>query len=106
MKSICLLLASLSLTACGTVTTLSNQDHEISSKLKKQKTHCESMPRVYSGVSYNVCQMNSNANSIHYSWLLGFYLADSIASAATDTIALPYTIYAQSKSGNLNIDET
>jgi uncharacterized protein YceK len=105
MKFIWLAFAVLSLTACGTVTTLSNSDYEIASKLKRQNSNCESIPRVYSGVSYNVCKMNSNKNSIYFDWLLGFYLLDSVASAATDTVALPFTVFSQEKNGNLMISE-
>ncbi|WP_323844702.1 YceK/YidQ family lipoprotein [Microbulbifer magnicolonia] len=105
MKLIWILLATISLTACGTFNTLAKSDHEIAANLKRQKSNCESIPRVYSGVSYNMCQMNSNKHSIYYDWMLGFYLLDSVASAATDTIALPYTAYSQSRKGHLVIDE-
>ncbi|MFD1582781.1 YceK/YidQ family lipoprotein [Microbulbifer halophilus] len=83
---------------------LSNSDSEVSSKLKRQNTSCESIPRVYSGVSYNACKMHSNSNSIYLAWVLGFYVFDSVLSTATDTVALPYTIYAQNKRGNLVIE--
>lgn len=104
MKKPGLLISLLALAGCGTVTTLSNPDSEVSAKLRKQSSGCASIPRVYSGVSYNVCQMNSNSESIYMSWVLGFYVFDSVLSAATDTVALPYTIYAQNKQGNLLIE--
>ncbi len=105
MRLIWTLLAGLSLTACGTFNTLTKSDHEIAANLKRQKSNCASIPRVYSGVSYNVCKMNSNKNSIYFDWQLGFYLFDSVASAATDTIALPYTVYSQNKNGQLMVAE-
>ena len=105
MKFLLALLAVISLTGCGTFNTLTKSDHEIAANLKRQKSNCESIPRVYSGVSYNVCKMNSSKNSIYYDWMLGFYLIDSVASAATDTIALPFTAYSQSKNGYLVINE-
>lgn len=105
MKLFWMLLAALSLSACGTFTTLSQDDREVAANLKRQKTNCESMPRVYSGVSYNVCKMNSNKQSIYFDWLLGFYFVDSVASAATDTLALPYTVYSQNRHGNLEINQ-
>lgn len=104
MKIIWTLFFTVSLTACGTFNTLTKSDHEIAANLKRQKSNCASLPRVYSGVSYNLCKMNSSKNSIYFDWLLGFYLIDSVASAATDTVALPYTAYAQSKDGSLLID--
>lgn len=103
MKQLVLLVCLLALTGCGTVTTLSNSDLEVSRKLERQNTSCESIPRVYSGVSYNICKMHSNSNSIYLGWVLGFYVFDSVLSTATDTVVLPYTIYAQNKEGNLVI---
>ena len=104
MKLLWTLLAILPLTACGTVTTLSHSDREIADNLKKDKTNCQVMPRIYSGVSYNVCKLNSNSESINFEWLLGYYLFDGVASAITDTVALPVTVYSQSKNGNLEIN--
>lgn len=104
MKLLWALLAILPLSACGTMTTLSHSDREIADNLKRDKTNCQAMPRVYSGVSYNVCKLNSDSESINFDLLLGFYLFDSVASAATDTIALPFTLYSQNKNGNLEIN--
>nr|WP_277608638.1 YceK/YidQ family lipoprotein [Microbulbifer elongatus] len=61
------------------------------------------MPRVYSGVAYNMCKLNSNGTSIYFAPLLGVYLVDSVFSAATDTVVLPYTIYAQNEQGSVNL---
>ncbi|HEY8568991.1 YceK/YidQ family lipoprotein [Microbulbifer sp.] len=91
------------LSGCGTVTTLTNTDRQIASNLKRQNSSCVSIPRVYSGVAYNMCKLNSNGSSIYFAPLIGVYVVDSIFSAATDTVALPYTVYAQSQKGNLNI---
>ncbi|QIL88892.1 YceK/YidQ family lipoprotein [Microbulbifer harenosus] len=96
-------LGSLLLSGCGTVTTLTSTDQEIATNLNKQKSSCISMPRVYSGVAYNMCKLNSNGSSIYFTPLVGVYLIDSVFSAATDTVALPYTIYTQSQQGNLDI---
>ncbi|WP_346836791.1 YceK/YidQ family lipoprotein [Microbulbifer sp. SAOS-129_SWC] len=104
MKQLWTLLAILPLSACGTMTTLTHSDREIADNLKRQKSNCQVMPRVYSGVSYNACKLNSNNASIYYDWMLSFYLIDSVASAATDTIALPYTLYRQNRDGNLQLD--
>ena len=91
------------LSGCGTVTTLTNSDAEIASNLKKKNSSCVSVPRVYSGVAYNMCKLNSNGSSIYFAPLVGVYLVDSVLSAATDTVALPYTIYAQSQQGSVDI---
>lgn len=106
MKSLILIFSIFSLTACGTVTTLSSTDLEIARNLKKQKTNCESIPRVYSGLSYNMCKMHSNSESLNFAPLLGAYLVDSVLSAATDTAVLPFTIYEQHKSGNILVQSS
>ncbi|MFV8781754.1 YceK/YidQ family lipoprotein [Microbulbifer sp. SA54] len=59
------------------------------------------MPRVYSGIAYNMCKLNSNGSSIYFDDLLGLTLLDSLLSAATDSIALPYTLYTQQSQGNI-----
>ena len=105
MKHFWILLSTLPLAACGTFTTLSQDDREIAANLKRQETNCQTVPRIYSGVSYNLCRMNSNKQSIYFDWLLGFYLADSVASAATDTLALPYTVYSQNRHGSLKVNQ-
>ncbi|WP_299592072.1 YceK/YidQ family lipoprotein [uncultured Microbulbifer sp.] len=103
MKYFLVLLTLAVLSGCGTVTTLTNSDSEIASTLKRQNSGCVSVPRVYSGVAYNMCKLNSNGSSIYFSPMVGIYLVDSVFSAATDTIALPYTVYAQNEKGSLNL---
>ncbi|MFA0810763.1 YceK/YidQ family lipoprotein [Microbulbifer epialgicus] len=101
MKFLIFALCILPLTACGTFTTLTSTDREIAANLKKQNSSCESIPRVYSGLSYNMCKMHSSSDSINVDLLLGVYLLDSVVSTATDTAVLPVTIYRQNKSGNI-----
>lgn len=103
MKYLFFLILLVGLQACGTVTTLSNSDQQISAKLSQQRTHCESVPRVYSGVAYDLCQLNSKPQGTEIDVLVGFYLLDGILSAATDTLVLPYTIIQQSDKGSIKI---
>lgn len=103
MKYILVALSLIALSGCGTVTTLSSSDAEIASNLKKQNSGCVSVPRIYSGVAYNMCKLNSNGSSIYFLPMVGVYLVDSVFSAATDTVALPYTVYAQSQKGSLDL---
>ncbi|WP_143732712.1 YceK/YidQ family lipoprotein [Microbulbifer sp. GL-2] len=103
MKKLFLILSILPLTACGTFTTLSSTDREIAASLKKEKSYCESIPRVYSGLSYNFCKMHSASESINADLLLGIYLVDGVMSTATDTVALPFTIYGQYKNGDISL---
>ncbi|WP_444884263.1 YceK/YidQ family lipoprotein [Microbulbifer sp. PSTR4-B] len=106
MKTISLAICSLMLTGCGTFTTLSSTDREISANLKRQKSNCESIPRVYSGLSYNICKMHSDSESINVDLLLGVYLVDSLFSTATDTIVLPFTMIEQRKNGNISVSSS
>jgi uncharacterized protein YceK len=89
--------------ACGTITTLSNTDKQISSQLRKQDTYCDSLPRVYSGVSYDFCKLNSEPKGTFVDGMVELYLLDGILSAATDTLVLPYTIIQQSDKGSMQI---
>lgn len=98
-----IILAMTCIQSCGTVTTLSETDQRISSNLIKQDTYCESVPRVYSGVAYDFCKLNSRPNDTEIDVLVGFYLLDGVVSAASDTLLLPYTIYQQSERGSIQI---
>ena len=103
MRIALILLFLTGIQACGTITTLSESDHHISSKLVKQGTYCESIPRVYSGVSYDFCILNSKPDSTEIDVLVGFYLLDGVLSAASDTLILPYTIYQQAEKGSIQV---
>lgn len=104
---IAILLGALSLTlvGCGTVTTVLRDDAVVSADLKKQKTYCQSIPRVYSGVSYDFCVLNGQPNSkgvVAISDVPWVYF-DFLASGVFDTLVLPYTIYRQSVDGSIDI---
>lgn len=91
---------------CGTVSTVAYSDKSVELNLKKSKSYCESIPRVYSGVFYDACQLHANpASSSYYvpDWLF-LYAADAIVSGVADTVLLPYTIYKQVDVGSINID--
>lgn len=103
MRMALILLLMMSIQSCGTFTTLSESDQRIASKLKKKDTYCESVPRVYSGVSYDFCSLNSRPSNTEIDVLVGFYLLDGVLSAASDTLVLPYTIYQQSEKGSIQI---
>jgi uncharacterized protein YceK len=98
-----ILLSLICIQACGTVTTLSKSDTQISSQLRKQDTYCDSLPRVYSGVSYDFCQLHSAPKGTAVDVLLELYILYGILSAATDTLVLPYTIIQQSDKGSMQI---
>ena len=103
MKHLLIVLSLTLLSGCGTVTTLTSSDSEIARNLNKKNSGCVSVPRVYSGVAYNMCKLNSNGNSIYFLPMVGVYLVDSVFSAATDTVVLPYTVNEQKQRGSVNL---
>lgn len=80
-------------------------------KLHEVKTYCESIPRVYSGVGYDICKLNAQPVNVHDEGLseigdlqhVPFAFLDIIFSAVFDTLALPYTIYKQRREGNIEL---
>lgn len=103
MKVLLVLVSVVVLSACGTVTTLSSSDQNISNDLSRGESYCESLPRVYSGVAYDICKLNSKPSGTAIDLVVGFYLLDGILSAATDTLVLPYTVVKQSEKGSTQI---
>lgn len=104
MRLISIIFVAISLSSCGSLTTLGNSDQKISANLKRKSTHCESIPRVYSGVAYDLCNLHSTPEGIYIDWFLGLYLVDCIASGVVDTAVLPYTGYKQYKYGGVGLD--
>ena len=95
----------LSLSACGSISTLSKTDKEISSDLKRKNTYCSEVTRVYNGVGYDLCVLNARGNivPIDNQLMLGFYAVDICASAVVDTPTLPFTMVSQSNYGSIPI---
>ena len=75
-------------------------DADAARKLRKQKTYCQSIPRIYSGLAFDFCILNAPPNP---GGIVSFVLFDLPLSAAFDTVSLPYTIYRQAADGNLSI---
>ena len=106
MKKIVLFMSMLTLSACGTLNTLTNSDQKISVNLSRQNTSCEMIPRAYSGLAYDFCYLHSNPDGyLFYDGFLGLYLLDGVVSAAADTVLLPYTGYKQYKHGSIVISD-
>jgi uncharacterized protein YceK len=98
------LLAVIGLQAgCGTFNTLTRNDNAIARSLIKQNTHCSEITRVYSGVAYDFCILNSHQAGIVFEPLAVFYVVDALVCTVTDTLALPYTIYQQHQQGNVEL---
>ncbi|WP_223545676.1 YceK/YidQ family lipoprotein [Pseudomonas sp. A-B-19] len=92
---------SLSLMGCGTAATVLQDEAEAAQGLRRQKTYCQSIPRIYSGLAYDFCVLNAPPDPTGI--LVPLVLMDLAVSGALDTVVLPYTIYRQSVDGNISI---
>ncbi|AWM95087.1 YceK/YidQ family lipoprotein [Pseudomonas sp. 31-12] len=92
---------SLVLSGCGTALTVLQDDEDATRGLRKQKTYCQSIPRIYSGLAYDFCILNAPPDPTGV--LVPFVLLDLTLSGVMDTVSLPYTIYRQAIDGNLGI---
>ena len=101
------------LTGCGTVTTVMRPDAVASQNLKDSRSHCENVPRIYSGVIYGFCSLNGEPRpekslkdqSVSDAAGNAFPVIaiEFAASGVLDTLVLPYTIYRQNKDGSIEI---
>ncbi|MBK5352891.1 YceK/YidQ family lipoprotein [Pseudomonas sp. TH41] len=92
---------SLVLAGCGTVTTVLQDDTAATQSLRRQKTYCQSIPRVYSGLAHDFCLLHAAPDPTGF--LVPFVLLDMTLSGVLDTVVLPYTIYRQGVDGSLRI---
>ncbi|MHC8322704.1 YceK/YidQ family lipoprotein [Pseudomonas sp. GB2N2] len=92
---------SLALSGCGTVATVLQNDEDAARGLRQQKTYCQSIPRLYSGLAYDFCVLNAPPDPTGV--LLPLVLLDLGLSGVLDSVFLPYTIYRQGSDGNLRI---
>lgn len=93
------------LLGCGTVNTVIKGDSVTRRNLNQVKSPCETIPRIYSGVSYDICVLRGKPSRTALWMGLGpeLMLIDVALSGALDTLALPYTIYAQINEGPINL---
>jgi uncharacterized protein YceK len=97
---------AFTLTGCGTVNTVIRGDAVASHNLKESESYCESIPRVYSGVSYDFCILHGSPApglTLQASNSVPDIFFDFVISGVLDTLVLPYTIYRQSNDGNIEI---
>nr|WP_314487707.1 YceK/YidQ family lipoprotein [uncultured Pseudomonas sp.] len=92
---------ALALGGCGTVRTVSNESKAVDD-LAKWQTNCHTIPRAYSGVAYQFCNLNGPPRTGPH-WATFPILLDMAASGVVDTVVLPYTGYQQYKQGNMPI---
>lgn len=92
---------SLTLTGCGTAATVLQDDAEAAQGLRRQKTYCQAIPRIYSGLAYDFCVLHAPPDPTGI--LVPLILVDLTLSGVLDTVVLPYTIYRQGVDGNIGI---
>ena len=111
MEKIFSVIVVLSLSGCGTFSTTFSNDFTTNNKLKKAKTYCDEIPRVYAGVLYDACLFNAepstrNPDVISASKrdsVIPLVAVDLVLSCVADTLVLPYSIYEQATKGNLKV---
>ncbi|WP_429528429.1 YceK/YidQ family lipoprotein [Pseudomonas frederiksbergensis] len=89
---------SLTLSGCGTALTVRQDDADAARGLRKQKTCCQSIPRV---LAYDFCVLNAPPDPTGI--LVPLVLLDLSLSGVLDTVVLPYTLYRQGADGNIAI---
>ncbi|MBV4454023.1 MULTISPECIES: YceK/YidQ family lipoprotein [Pseudomonas] len=94
-------IVSLAASGCGTLNTVFREDIAATRELRKQKTYCEAIPRIYSGLAFDFCLLHATPDPTGV--LIPLALADIAASGVLDTMVLPYTVYRQIEDGNIRI---
>ena len=112
-SNVLVIAACLWLAGCGTINTVFRPDAVASQNLKDSRSHCENVPRIYSGVIYGFCTLNGEPKpekslkdtglSDHGGNFLPIVAVEFVASGVLDTLVLPYTIYRQSRDGSIEI---
>lgn len=112
-----MLLSAALLGGCGSYHTLRSDDVAKVSDLRLKGTYCQAIPRVYGGVVWDFCQLYGepvvSGNSVGYTPASSpandkfgppvLPLIDVAFSGITDTLALPYTLYRQSRDGSIEL---
>lgn len=101
------LVMAMLLSGCGSISTIGKPDAIVASDLRRHHSNCNSIPRLYSGVSYDFCRIDSRYQSmgtdVFGSFILLFFVIDTLPSAVVDTLATPYTGYQQIQHKNITI---
>ncbi|QLG96618.1 YceK/YidQ family lipoprotein (plasmid) [Pseudomonas yamanorum] len=103
-KCVLMIFMAASASGCGTINTTFRDDAVASNKLARWHSHCDSVPRIYSGAVFDYCTLNAAPR--RSTGLDGYPAAPLIAldmglSGIADTLLLPYTIYLQNKHGDI-----
>lgn len=108
MKAIITLSVVTALSGCGTINTVFKDDAWTSRRLADNRSTCDSLPRVYSGVGIGFCSLAGGPHKPQARGFQNYAFADPLSvlidmalSGITDTLVLPYTIYAQGTKGSI-----
>ncbi|XHF34109.1 YceK/YidQ family lipoprotein [Pseudomonas chlororaphis] len=104
IKYILLMLATASASGCGTINTTFRDDAVASNKLARWHSHCDSVPRIYSGTAFDYCTLDAEprqSTGFDGHPAAALIVLDMGLSAVADTVVLPYSIYLQNKHGDI-----
>lgn len=107
MKTFISIFLAILCSSCGTMKTINPTLNQVEISYQGHKSYCKEIPRVYSGVAYNVCLLNGEPNPNGSPGTINdvpIVFIDSVLSLATDTVVLPYTIYRQNEQGNIKVN--
>jgi|GEM_PF-5927512 len=83
------------------------KDH-VEINYKGHKSHCKSIPRIYSGTFNDACLLYGEPNyeerGSATESAFGLLMLDGFLSFSLDTIFLPYTAIRQYKDGNISVN--
>uniref|UniRef100_A0A486XU33 YceK/YidQ family lipoprotein n=1 Tax=Rheinheimera sp. BAL341 TaxID=1708203 RepID=A0A486XU33_9GAMM len=98
----------VSLSACATVKTLTTTTSHVNIEHHGKRSYCQSIPRIYSGFSYNLCKLHGEPSrqvNLGDSFNnVPFFIIDGTFSLVADTVILPYTLYTQNKHGSIDVN--
>ncbi len=96
---------TITVIGCGTINTVLHDDSVPRRNLSQVKSPCETIPRIYSGVSYNICALRGKPSktTLWAGAVPELVLVDIVLSGMLDTVALPYTIYEQIIEGDIEL---
>ena len=108
MRTLFCILLILGTVSCATVKTIDPPKNHVNISHYGKKSYCNVIPRIYSGISYNFCllygepskrvNIGSSFNDVP------FVVIDTLASAISDTVVLPYTIVMQANKGAIKVN--
>lgn len=93
------------LVGCGTIDTVVRGDSITRQNLNHVKSPCATIPRIYSGVIYDMCLLGGKPSRAAL-WLgpgPELMLVDLALSGVLDTAVLPYTIFGQINQGSIEL---